>query len=444
MNITIHRGTDEIGGSCVEMECGKTRILVDIGMPLVNPDKTPFDFKKYAKMSGEELIEAGILPNVPGLYPWDDSEAPHGILISHAHPDHYGFMNYAKDEIPVYMSFGTQAMIKVNTLVGSEITMPPKLTQVEAGVKFTCGDFTILPVLADHSGFDALSFIIDAVGKRVVYSGDLRSHGRKGDKTIDYLKKRAGDKVDALLLEGTMLGRDDKVITEVELESQAVELFKATKGPVLIRQSGQNIDRIVSFYKAAKRTGRIFVVDIYVANVLRSIQDHPKVKGLPQASKDFPEIRVFYPRWLTNRMMNSTDASKKAVYAFRPFKLIKEEIAEQFDKVVLLVRESFLPDVMRMAEMNPGSFKNGLFLYSMWEGYKKESKAIEFLDFVKKCGMKEQSLHTSGHASVETLKDLLNDIRPKTLIPIHTFYPERFKEFYADTILPENGEQIEI
>ncbi len=34
MTLTIHRGTHEIGGSCVEICSDKTKILIDLGMPL--------------------------------------------------------------------------------------------------------------------------------------------------------------------------------------------------------------------------------------------------------------------------------------------------------------------------------------------------------------------------------------------------------------------------
>ena len=39
MRFQIHRGTREIGGSCVEIWTESTRLVVDFGMPLVNPDK---------------------------------------------------------------------------------------------------------------------------------------------------------------------------------------------------------------------------------------------------------------------------------------------------------------------------------------------------------------------------------------------------------------------
>jgi hypothetical protein len=58
MNFKIHRGTKEIGGSCVEVWTDTSRIVIDLGMPLVNPDQTPFDARETDNRSREELILA--------------------------------------------------------------------------------------------------------------------------------------------------------------------------------------------------------------------------------------------------------------------------------------------------------------------------------------------------------------------------------------------------
>jgi ribonuclease J len=47
MKIIIHRGTHEIGGSCVEIKSKKSRILIDIGMPLVKKDGDRFNGDIY-------------------------------------------------------------------------------------------------------------------------------------------------------------------------------------------------------------------------------------------------------------------------------------------------------------------------------------------------------------------------------------------------------------
>src|SRR5438067_806829 len=102
MQLTIHRGTKEIGGSCVELATATTRIVLDIGMPLVDAAREPFDQKSITGKTTEQLIAEGILPKVPGLF--DDRSPPAAILLSHAHLDHVGLLPYSRPEIPVYAS----------------------------------------------------------------------------------------------------------------------------------------------------------------------------------------------------------------------------------------------------------------------------------------------------------------------------------------------------
>lgn len=43
MKLTIHRGRKEIGGSCVELVTAKTRLVLDLSLPLVDDNREPFD-----------------------------------------------------------------------------------------------------------------------------------------------------------------------------------------------------------------------------------------------------------------------------------------------------------------------------------------------------------------------------------------------------------------
>ena len=45
------------------------------------------------------------------------------------------------------------------------------------------------------------------------------------------------------------------------------------------------------------------------------------------------------------------------------------------------------------------------------------------------------SIHTSGHASVQTMKFLVNELQPKRIIPIHTNHPEAFHELFGDYLV---------
>ena len=57
------------------------------------------------------------------------------------------------------------------------------------------------PLLTDHSAFDAYMLLVDVDGRRILYSGDFRRHGRKGS-LVDRLMADPPPHIDVLLLEG--------------------------------------------------------------------------------------------------------------------------------------------------------------------------------------------------------------------------------------------------
>ena len=117
MKITIHRGTHEIGGSCIDScsASGKTRILIDIGIPLVNADGSPFEWSDYLNFTQIQLIADGILPAIDGLY-YGDTPSVVAVLLSHAHLDHYGFLRFVHPDIPLFMSPGTKSLAEVSNV----------------------------------------------------------------------------------------------------------------------------------------------------------------------------------------------------------------------------------------------------------------------------------------------------------------------------------------
>ena len=89
MKVRIHRGTREIGGTCIEVEAQGKRIALDVGLPLDAPEDA-------ADGAHEQL-----LPAVRGFREPDDSLL--GVVISHPHMDHYGLARYLAPSVPVYI-----------------------------------------------------------------------------------------------------------------------------------------------------------------------------------------------------------------------------------------------------------------------------------------------------------------------------------------------------
>jgi ribonuclease J len=420
MKFKIHRGTREIGGSCVEIWTESTRIVVDLGMPLVNPDRTRFDSESIRDASVQELIAKGVLPDIKGLYeyPWNTA-----LILSHAHQDHFGLMKYVHKNCKIYLGQASQALIELTNIFLNQKWDISNPVNFESGKLFSIGDIKITPYLMDHSAFDSYAFLIKAGGKSLFYSGDFRRHGRK-TKAFYWFAHNVENNVDYLLLEGTTIGRTDiELKTEDDLEAELVKIFKEGKGINLIFTSGQNIDRLVSIYRACKKTGKTLAIDFYIATVLTELSKFGKI---PYPSKNFPEIRVFFPYRLSQ--MISNQGNKNMLYRFKEFKITKAQIDGQFNKTVMVVRPSMKTDLEHIKNL-----KNGTFIYSVWSGYKKEDATQEFIKFLTGRGMVEKELHTSGHADRKTLKRMVEVLRPKNLVPIHTFEGDKYEKIFPGT-----------
>jgi ribonuclease J len=178
MTFTIHRGASEIGGSCVEVSTAKTRIIVDIGMPLVNADGSSFNSAELKELSAEDLRKDKILPDIPALYDSiKDKET--ALLISHPHQDHYGLIGFVDKKIPVYLGQAAHKLIEISAIFAGKPKVIENPCYFESYKTFQFGDIEITPYLMDHAAFDAYAFLIRGEGKSLLYTGDFRAHGRK-------------------------------------------------------------------------------------------------------------------------------------------------------------------------------------------------------------------------------------------------------------------------
>lgn len=419
MKFKIHRGANEIGGSCVEIWTESSRVVLDLGMPLVNPDQTPFESKLIKDIDQNELLKMGVLPEIDSLYSKSHNTA---LVISHAHQDHYGLVKYIDDSCVVFLGEPTHKLIQLTNTFTRQQNEISNYRYYKSGQPFFFGDIEITPYLMDHAAFDAHAFMVKADGKSLFYSGDFRIHGRK-PKVFNWFKYNVDSNVDYLLLEGTTLGRNEPFPTEEDLENAFVDQFKRKDGVNLVYVSGQNIDRLTTIYRACKRSGKIFAIDFYVACVLKEMA---RFNNIPHPSNQFPEVKVFFPYRLSR--MISNQGEQQLLYQFKSFKITKEEIDNNFKKVVMTVRPSMMTDLKFL-----NCLQGGAFIYSMWGGYRKEETTKQFIDFLTSKGMEDVQIHTSGHADLGGLKKMVDALKPKFLVPIHTFEGDEYKKIFDDT-----------
>ncbi len=408
MKIKIIKGADEIGGSCVELSSERTTILLDYGTPL--------------KQDGKQVVIDKKLD---------------GVLISHPHQDHYGEIEMIDPSVPIYCGELSRELMNATRLFTGRQILANQFVFFKPWEKFTVGDLTITPYLVDHSAVDAYAFLIEAEGKKVLYSGDFRSNGRKSKLFEQMIHDEHLKNIDVLLMEGTMLQRNNEQFPdEQSVEDEIYRTMTESEIITFLISSSQNIDTLVSAYRACKRAKKIFVVDIYTAWILEKLQI---------VSDSVPNMQWEGVQVITKFGGSYYEKIKNNANYFKGFKselfnhvVDVETIKNAPSKYFIKVSPWYVSKILEMLKLNEANV-----LYSQWLGYLTEEFSDErtvalYQELKNKYTWRYA--HTGGHADLNALKIFAGALNPKKLIPIHTEYKDEFLEHFANVIVLEDGE----
>lgn len=415
MKIKIHRGTREIGGSCVQLTADNGKILwIDIGAPLnsENPDVS------YTRNKVDAL------------------------LISHPHQDHYGLMETVDPGVPVYLGQVTLDLIAATKIFLGKPLPTGNFKVFEPSDWITVADtFQVYPYLMDHSSPEAFAFLIKADDKQVFYSGDYRATGRKSKLFYKVLYDPPKD-VDLFLTEGTMVERSNQTYPTEESVQEAInKVIRQQQNVTMVVSSAQNIDRLVSVVKACTANRKKLVVDVYNAWVLDAVKK--KSPNLPTI--DWDVIQVFnHPRQLEKVAGTAFDEFRKRVEG----KNIGNRVFDNPRDYVYFLR---CPNEKLVDAFLPKGTIN--LIYSQWEGYLKEGHknyCADIINSLQDSGKVTLTrIHTSGHAILSDLIRLAKAVSPRKVIPIHTENPIRLqqefqKEGFTNIELWDDGVDYDI
>jgi ribonuclease J len=384
LTLTVHRGTHQIGGTCIEIQhASGERLILDAGRQLDAPE------------GANDVVPASL-----------DRSRPATVLISHPHQDHWGVIDQLPASWPIWTGSKSAQLIAVpGELLRRPLTRAFMTWDNRSG-RFDIGPFGVTPILTDHSAFDAYMLLIEAEGKRILYTGDFRRHGRKS-VLVDRMMAKPPADIDVLIIEGTNLGSEKPVMTEERLEQDFVALFDRTKGRAFVSWSGQNIDRTVTLYLAAKRTQRTLVIDLYTADVLDRISDGTR---LPRAG--FPNLKVVITKRL--RSTYGSHGREDFIERMARFGISARDLVG--GRQVIMLRRALIPDYERCGVV-PNA--DDAYNFSMWTGYLSEPYHSAALDWCEAGGSEIAYLHTSGHASPADLRGFTTALQPKVVIPVH-------------------------
>jgi ribonuclease J len=300
-------------------------------------------------------------------------------------------------------------------------------------VAFQIGSFTITALPVDHSAFDAVAYSIQCEGKHLLYTGDLRAHGRKPGMLRQLKSFCKEHPVDLLVTEGTRIGQTPTPSTkETEVESQMRQIYADAPGLVLNWFSPLNLDRWVSAFRALDH-GRYFLHDLYTEFVHYLIKS--QVPSIP-LERESQRLRVYCPPSQRKKL------HYKGIEGFiqRTKTCLEFDLTEAInpaERCVMLFRPS-----MFKHEFRDGFPKGTELIVSLWPGYTESEDFKQVKAAIESNGGKIHNAHASGHIYPEDLTALIKEINPEKIIPVHTEHPQDFLKKFPQTILLQDGESF--
>jgi len=345
-------------------------------------------------------------------------------------------------------------------------------------------------------------------GKRVLYTGDIRFHGAEEESIEDYVNV-IGDGVDVMITEGTRVGSDNVLTEEQVRKDITNDIRKCSGLVLISFswKDLTRFNTVYEATKANNRILIIFPELAYLLYEMHcsfpiEYPDPRKMDNLKvylRRDGDLLYSAVDYDKWIRGYLHNHNQNMVKVDRTIHNVELLdaggevsnfkksltqKDVICDYEDACALAPKH--LKHVVRAYEIRQNP-KQYVLMFSFWDANElfdlipsegnhdtryisastepfseemeiDETKMFQWMNVfnIKYDTEKDNETteeykkvfkrrHVSGHATKPELKEIINKINPKILIPIHTTNPQKFKEIYqGNIIIPKHAQPIEL
>jgi ribonuclease J len=397
----VTRKKSETAGELVMLPLGG---VGEIGMNLMLYGLGPADARQWLMVdcgisfAGTELPGVDlVLPDISFIEAAKDRLC--GILITHAHEDHYGALNdlWPRLGVPVYMTpFAAALHVAKRDMEPGAPRIP--ISVVEQGQRFSIGPFDIEIIPVSHSLPEPCSVFLRTPYGTVLHTGDWKiDHDPRVGKPIDLVRLAAigNEGVDTMVCDSTNALRAGRSPSEGEVAHGIAEVIARAKRRVAVTIFASNVGRIRSIAEAAAQNDReVVVVGRAIKRVIDVAGELGMLEGLPPFRDE--EAFAYLP---ADKMVAIVTGSQGEARAALNKIAAGEHRNVSFGRGDMVI---FSSRTIPGNEKAVGAIKNKLV----------EAGVQVVVDG-------EAIVHTSGHPRRDEMMELYRLVRPRVAIPVH-------------------------
>lgn len=391
-------GVREEGKSLYVVEVNQSIFVLDCGLLYPEDDLLGIDF---------------VIPDFSYLK--ENADRVVGIFLSHGHADAVGALPFLLGEIDAPV-FGTQLTIELASIAARKHHLEDRLENfftVDAETEIEFDQVTVSFFSTTHTIPDSVGIVLETKEGSIVYTGDFRfdpSASQPYKTDFSRLTDLGKENVIALLSDSAAAESSIENVSDLVIADEITEVFRNAKGRVIVGTIGSNIARIQQVMTAAYKSERTIF---------------------------FPTKDVYEIVDVALKLDKIQIPSKNIIGQFNKIKNYKDE------QIVILATGSVgepMNIIQSMALGKHGSVKlkeKDTVYIATTPSVSMETNVAKTKDLIYRAGAKVLSVNdhykTSGHATPNDLKLLMNFIQPQYLIPINGEY--RMLKAHADLAL---------
>ncbi len=412
-------GLGEVGRNMTVLEYEEKIIIIDMGLGFPELDMPGIDFT---------------IPNVSYLE--DKKDKIMGIFFTHGHYDHIGAVPYLIEKIgnpPLFALPLTAAIIKKRQ---TDFPNSPKLNlksvKEDETIKF--GPFEVSFFRVNHNIPDNMALKIDTPIGTIINTSDFKFDPHPiNEKPADLLKlKSFGDQGVLMLMEdSTGAEEEGHSISEKTIKENLEIIFKQAKGRIIAATFASLLNRVQQLITLSEAYNRKVVIQGYS---MKSNVEISKELGYIKAEKHtFIEAKDMH-RYQNERItvIGTGAQGESNAFLMRYANGEHKEVQLKKDDTVI-----FSSSVVPGNERSVQALKDNL--------YKRGTHVFHY---------KMMDIHASGHGGQEDLKEMMELLRPKFLMPTYGYFSmmarhadlgEKVLKLPKENIaLAENGQIVEL